>query len=59
MDSRTFVFLLLIGCLIVGCCMAMPQGCQGGFFSKNGDLHINPSEINGYLRCIDQGHRHG
>ncbi|KRJ98677.1 uncharacterized protein LOC26534717 [Drosophila yakuba] len=59
MDSRTFVFLLLIGCLIVGCCMAAPQGCQGGFFAENGDLHINTLEIEKYLECINKEHQRG
>ncbi|KMY90397.1 uncharacterized protein LOC27207740 [Drosophila simulans] len=59
MDSRTFVLLLLIGCLIVGCCMAAPQGCGGGFYSKNGNLVIDVNNIQSHLDCVNRQHQRG
>ncbi|XP_016938174.1 uncharacterized protein [Drosophila suzukii] len=57
MESYTFVLLLLIGCLIVGCCMAAPQGCNGGFYSTNGNLVIDINRIQDHLNCVNRQHQ--
>ncbi|EDV30683.1 uncharacterized protein Dana_GF14979 [Drosophila ananassae] len=59
MESPAFVFLLLISCLIVGCCLAAPQGCNGGFYSQNGNLVIDLKDVNSLLNCVQQQHRRG
>ncbi|KAI8042140.1 uncharacterized protein LOC128262289 [Drosophila gunungcola] len=57
MESHTFVLLLLIGCLIVGCCVAAPQGCNGGFYAKNGNLVLDLKDIQGLLNCVNRQHQ--
>ncbi|XP_016978381.1 uncharacterized protein LOC108044039 [Drosophila rhopaloa] len=60
MESHTFVLLLLIGCLIVGCCVAAPQGCNGGFYAQNGNLVLDLKDIQGLLNCVNRQHQqHG
>ncbi|XP_017067097.1 uncharacterized protein LOC108105168 [Drosophila eugracilis] len=60
MESQTFVVLLLISCLIVGCCIAAPQGCSGGFYSSNGNLVIDINNIQNHLNCVNRQHQqHG
>ncbi|XP_017002890.1 uncharacterized protein [Drosophila takahashii] len=56
MDSHTFVLLLLIGCLIVGCCMAAPA-CNGGFYTSNGNLVIDVNNIQSHLNCVNRQHQ--
>ncbi|BFF94222.1 uncharacterized protein DMAD_11914 [Drosophila madeirensis] len=56
MDSRTFVLLLLVACFCVACCVAAPQGCNGGFYTKNGNIVIDLNNLNGMFDCVERKH---
>ncbi|KRF98775.1 uncharacterized protein Dwil_GK28333 [Drosophila willistoni] len=38
--------------------MAAPQGIcnDGGFYSRNGDLIIDPNNLAGLFKCVQQQH---
>ncbi|XP_020810161.1 uncharacterized protein LOC110185575 [Drosophila serrata] len=61
MDSHTFVLLLLIGCLclMAGSWVAAAPACNGGFYSKNGNLVIDIQNLQSHLNCVQNQHQRG
>ncbi|XP_017154867.1 uncharacterized protein LOC108163861 [Drosophila miranda] len=57
MDSKTFVLLLLVACLCVACCVAAPQGCNGGLYARNGNIVIDLHNLNGLFDCVERQHQ--